>query len=110
MATVPTQGLDSAGAVGTYVAATAGAGGDRVAPGSLLHIKNRSGGSINVIKQVATKYDGDLTITGRTIAVGTGEANDKFVPIGDAYRDPADGLCLITWSAVTSVTFAVVRD
>jgi hypothetical protein len=110
MATVPTQGLDSAGAVGTYVAATAGAGGDRVAPGSLIHVKNRSGASINMTKGVAAKYDGDLTIPGRVIAIATGEAGDKFVPIGDAYRDPADGLCLVTWSAVTSVTFAVVRD
>lgn len=107
MATVPTQGLPSAGLAATYNAASAG--GDRVAPGSVLHVKNRGGASINVGLVTVAVYDGDLAIADRSIAVAAGEANDRFIPVGPLYADPADGLCGITWSATASVTFAVIR-
>ncbi len=107
MATVPTQGLPRSGLQATY--APASAGGDRVAPGSTLHVKNRSGGASTLTLVTSATYDSDLAIADRAIVVAAGEANDTFVPVGELYRDPADGLCPLTWSATASVTFAVIR-
>lgn len=108
MATVATQNPGTAGAVGTY--AVAAAGGDKVAPGVRLHVVNGGGSAITLT--IATPFTKDgLALADRTVSIPNGAfpANAKFVDVpSDLYQDPTDGLCALTWSAVTSVTFAVL--
>lgn len=106
MATRPTQNIPIGGAAGTYHAASGG--GDKVNPaeGTLLHVKNGSGGSLTVTLVTPGTEEG-LAIADRTAVIADGA--EWFIPMRTLYRDPADGLASITWSGTTSVTFAVVR-
>lgn len=106
MATRATEVVDVAGTTATYHAASGG--GDKVTPadGTVLHVKNGGGSSINVTLVTPGTEQG-LAIADRVVAVGNGA--EKFIALDPIYRNPADGLADITWSATTSVTFAVVR-
>lgn len=108
MATVGTQNPGTAGAAPTMVAASAG--GDKVAPGVRLLVVNGGGASIDLTLATPLTVDG-LALADRTVAVPNGAfpANAKVIDVpSNLYQDPADGLCSLTWSAVTSVTFAVL--
>lgn len=98
--TVPSSGLAP-----TYHAAEVG--GDRVPPGALLHVDNGSGGSINVTLVTPSTVDTDLAIADRVVAVPATSRRFIRVPKISAYQD-VDGMVAVQWSAVTTVTFAVL--
>jgi len=107
MASPAPQSLTSTGVALTFNAA---ANGDKVPPGSILVVKNASGGAITVTLVTALVLDGDLTVLDRTsasVAATTG-INGIRVPNNEVYRDPADGLVTINFSATASVTYAVI--
>lgn len=107
MATLAIQNIDNDGLTPVYVAAAAG--GDKVIPGqgSYIHVKNASAGSINVIVVTPETVDGDLTVQDRTVAVAAG--TEMKIAVGSRYRNPADGLASLTYSAVTSLTLGSFR-
>ncbi len=73
-----------------------------------LHVKNGSGGSINVTVTVKRQVDGQ-TATARTVAVGAG-AEAMLGPFDPAdYADPDSGLTTVNYSATTTVTAAAFR-
>jgi hypothetical protein len=71
-----------------------------------LLVKNGGGSSINVLLAYPNKYDGDQTVSARSIAVAAGA--EMVIPLRDIYRDPATGVASITYSSATSVTVCVV--
>lgn len=96
---VPTSGL-------TATVNPASAGGDKVPPDSIMRVVNDSAGSINVTLVTPQTVDGDLAVADRVVAVGA--TSHQYVRVPRLYRNPADGLVDVTWSATTSVTFEVV--
>jgi hypothetical protein len=75
-------------------------------PGRGVHIKNGSGGSITVTLPTPGTING-LAIADRTVAITAG--TDQFIGIGvgNEYIQ-SDGSAYIDYSAVTSVTVAVI--
>jgi hypothetical protein len=108
MATIATQAIPSTGLNATYN--NASGTGDRVAPGSIIHVKNGNGSALTATFDVVLTLDGDLVVGDRVISGITATTGMWFlkVPNNQIYADPADGLVKITWSVTTSVTFAVV--
>lgn len=107
MATRATETVDTDGLTATYYAATATTGDKVVSgPGVGIHVKNGSAGSINVVLATPGTVDGN-PIGDRSVAVGAGA--EGFIAVPALYRDPADGLATFICSAVTTVTFAVIR-
>ena len=105
MATRDSQQSSVAGLAATYHAASGG--GDKVPPGCLLHVKNGSGSSINLtLATPGTAYG--QPIGDQVVAVPAGAERFVSVP-SEGFTDMADGLVSLAWSAVTTVTFAVVR-
>lgn len=104
MATVASQTLPFDGTALTYSAASGG--GDRFTPGSrsLMHIINGSGSSITATIVTPGTFNG-LAIADRTVVVPAGTSRVIALPAPD--YTAADGLADITWSATTTVTFAV---
>jgi hypothetical protein len=102
MATIPYK---AAGVALTYQAATGG--GDKYAAGSgRLHVRNGDGSAITVtivgqqFCNQGTKHDLTYTVAG---------ASDKILGPFDTTRfDDGTGFIQITYSAVTSVTVAVI--
>jgi hypothetical protein len=88
----------------TYHAPSGGAG-DRVRPGSVLHVKNANAASVVITMVTPGTVDADLAIADRTRTVTNGTEAFLTVPKDRAYRD-ADGLVQLTWSVTSSVTFA----
>lgn len=108
MAIVPTVQSSLTG-VGVTPAA-ASAGGDRVAPGSRVHVVNAGGGSITCTIATPGKVRG-LDINDQVVTIPNGGFPTGFrffdVP-ADLYADYAvDGLVGLAWSATASVTFWV---
>jgi hypothetical protein len=106
MATYAPQQVTSAGLNATYNAA---ANGDKVPPGVLLHVKNASGSPITVTLVTVSEYDG-IALPDKTTASIAATTGMQFirVPSDSNYRNPADGLVTINFSATTSVTYAVL--
>jgi hypothetical protein len=107
MANRSPQALTSTGAALTFYPA---ANGDRVPPGSTLIVRNTSGGAITVTVVTAMVLDTDLAVADRTsasVAATTG-VNGIKVPNNEVYRDPADGLVAISFSATANVDYAVL--
>jgi hypothetical protein len=108
VATLTTQTITRAGLNPSYVAATSG--GDKIKPGdrTWLHVKNGSGGSITVTLVTPGAVEGQAIAD---LAVAVPASGERMIgPIDDRlFRDPADGLCSITYSAVTSLTVAAIR-
>lgn len=104
--TVTRAGVDLAAA---FVAAASG--GDEFANTGqeYLHVKNASGSPITVTLDIKNAPDG-LTVTDRTVTVGatTGHQVIGPFPVGN-YNDSTSNLAKVTYSAVTSVTVAVVK-
>lgn len=106
MATVATESVPTTGLDATYNAASAG--GDKVAPDSIIHVKNGSGSvAVNVTMVTPQTVDGDLAVGDRVVNVPI--SSERFIRATSLYRDPADGLVALEWDATTSVTFAVIR-
>lgn len=107
MATLATQVVPNAGLQATYATAAV-AGGDKCATGDgvFLHVRNGAGAPITVTLATPGTVD-SLAVADRAVVVTN--ALEKFIPVPDLYRDPADGLCAITYSSPTSVTVAVLR-
>jgi hypothetical protein len=108
MATILTQAIPPQGLNATYN--NASGTGDRVNPGSIIHVKNGNGSALTATFDVLMLVDGDLAVPDRAISGITATTGMWFlkVPNNSIYQDPADGLVKITWSVTTSVTFAVV--
>lgn len=108
MADVATQTISGTTDV-TYSAASSG--GDTVTPGetTFLHIKNGSGASITLtITTAKTHRSTGLAIADPTVTVPAG--GERFY--GDLPSDPygnSSGLVDLSWSDVTSVTFAALK-
>lgn len=92
--------------VATYYAASGG-GGDRVHPGTVLHVKNNNAATVTITMVTPGVVDGDLAIADRTRTVTNGTEAFIAVPKSQVYRD-ADNMVGLTWSVTSSVTFAVL--
>lgn len=106
MATRATESIGTAGLEATYHVAEVG--GDKVAPGdgTFLHVVNGDAADKTVTLVTPQTVD-TLAVADRAVVVTAGES--RFIAVPGMYRDPADGLASLTWSAITSVTFAVLR-
>lgn len=91
-----------------FVAAAGGGDDCATGAGVNLLVKNASGGAITVTLAYPNAYDGDQTVAGRAFTVPA-TPGEYVIPVRDVYRNPATGRAAITYSAVTSVTVAVVR-
>jgi len=105
MATLTTQQVTSSGLNPT--ANTAAGGGDKVRPGSILRVINGGGSSITVTLVSPETRDGDLAVADRAVTVPNGTF--RLIYASDYYRNKADGLVEVTYSAVTSVTVEVFK-
>ena len=108
MALLTAQAIAPTGTTVTFAAASVG--GDTVKPSndrSKLLVDNGSGGSITVTIPVHRSTLG-LDLPDRQVIVAAGVV--KAIPLLPLYVDPADGIIDITYSAVTSVTVAVIAD
>lgn len=111
MALLATQSVTLAGLAPAYAAAAGG--GDTFVPDkdTFLHVKNASGGAITV-----------TIVTPRTDPVGNAVADVAVVvPLttgdrmigpfnAEIFADPTTGLASITYSGVTSLTVAIVKN
>ena len=104
MAVLTVQEISRSGLTPSYDSAAAG--GDEVANDEItfLHVKNGSGGSIDVTIQTPGTIDG-LAITDRTVAVPAGEER-MMGPFPAAYYGSS---LAISYSGVTSLTIAAIR-
>lgn len=89
----------------TYYAASAG--GDRVRPGVVLHVKNANAAPTVLTMVTPATVDGDLAIGDRTRTFANATEKFMVVPTNQAYRD-ADGMVALSWSVTATVTFAVL--
>lgn len=108
MATVATQNPGPGGLSPT--AATASAGGDKIQPGTRLHVHNANAAATILTITTPGTVDG-LAIADRTYTIpnGTFPANFGVIDVpSDVYRNPTDGLVDISWSVTASVTFFVL--
>lgn len=107
MATRDTQQVTRTGVAATYNAA---ASGDKFRPDerTLLHVVNVDSSSHTITIVTPGTVNG-LAIADLTVTVPGG--GSRFIgsfPAG-TFAAPADGLAAITWSATTSMTWAVLR-
>jgi hypothetical protein len=106
MAVLTAQAMALGGLQPTYAAAAGG--GDQAPVGEklVLHVRNDDASSKTVT--VATPGTvGGLAIADAAQTIPAG--GDAFFPLKSTYRDPATGRAAITYSAVTSVTVAVLQ-
>lgn len=86
------------------------ANGDKVPAGCRLIVRNTSGAPVTVTMVTTATFDGDLAVGDRTsdpIANNAVVAID--VPNTDIYRDPADGLVTLNFSAPgATLNYAVI--
>lgn len=109
MATRTIESATSSGLAATYNVTSAAV--DRVAPGSILHVKNTNAGACTVTLTTPETRDGDLAVGDRTVSVPA-TTGERFiaVPTSTTYRDPADGLVGVGFSPNgATVTYAVIR-
>lgn len=107
MAVVGAQNPGIAGAVPSPVAASGG--GDRVPPGTRVHVLNGGGAPITCTVTTPGTVRG-LAVADQEVEIpnGSGIAGCKYFDVpADPFMDPADGLVGLAWSATTSVTFWV---
>jgi hypothetical protein len=106
VATVSTQNPGLAGLqISTSTATTSG---DKVSPGTRVHVHNGQGAAITVTVATPGTARGGLAISDRAIVVTNGTFPTNVVAFDvpeDPYEDPADGLVSLSWSSTTSVTF-----
>jgi hypothetical protein len=93
--------------VATYYAPTSGGTGDRVQPGSIMHVKNGNAATVTITFVTPGTVDTDLAVADRTRTVTNGTDAFLIVPSNAAYRD-VDGMVQVTWSITTTITFAAL--
>lgn len=76
-------------------------------PGYALLVNNGSGGPVDVTIAVPGNTGYGVATPDKTITVPAGQL--WLIPLLEVYRDPADRLAHISWSATASVTRAVVK-
>jgi hypothetical protein len=96
------QEVSVAGLEATYNAAAAG---DKVHPGVLLHVVNDDASDKTLTLATPGTAFGQ-PIGDQVITITAGEA--RFVEVPEVGFTASDGLVPLTWSATTSVTFAVL--
>ncbi len=112
MALLTAQNVATTGLEATYAAAAGG--GDTVVPDerTFLHYKNASGGDITItlVCETACSYGTGSPTHDRVIVCTAGE--ERFIPTGPANRfaDATTGLVSITYSGVTTLTVAAIRN
>lgn len=106
MAIRSAEQVTSSGVAATYHDASGA--GDQVSPGVLLHVVNGSASSVNVTLVTAKLFDTDLEVNDRVVAVAAGAEMFIRVPNSTIYTN-SDNLVDLTWSATTTVTFAVIE-
>jgi hypothetical protein len=99
--------VTSSGLAASIRNATVGPGEDTVPPDSIVRANNGSGASVTLTVVTPGTVDG-LAITDRQVVIPAGQARYVRLPRA-VYRSPADGKVHLQWSAVTSVTFEVIR-
>ncbi|HVE26575.1 MAG TPA: hypothetical protein VNC22_14280 [Sporichthya sp.] len=109
MATVSVQDVSRAGTTPTYNAASGG--GDKFSPGAhtFVHVLN-TGGSATAPTFVTPGQVQELAVadaTGGTTPATTG--SKMYGPFPPEIFAGSDGLCAVTWSVTSGVTFAVMR-
>ena len=79
-------------------------GGDTLAgvAGSVLHVKNGGGSSINVTITDPGKTPAGSAASNPVIAVPAG--GERLIKLGAAFNDPTTGYTAIAYSGVTTVT------
>lgn len=100
------QKATSAGLAPTTEAANVDGNSYPVKAGRLLRVTNGSAGPINVILVTPGMADGDLALPDRVGAVAAG-ATRYFGSLDAVYRQ-SDGSVHVNYSAVTTVTVAVI--
>lgn len=109
MADLIAQEIDLDGLAAAYSAASVG--GDTLTPNIdvFLHVKNGGGSSINVTVVTPNLAAGGLAIADSVTAIPA--ASDRFIGPFPAkhFARSSDGKADITYSAVTSVTVAVLK-
>lgn len=107
MATYATENIGTGGLAATYRTAALS---DKVTPGdgTFLHVKNGSASAVTVTLVTPGTVDG-LAVADRMVSVPA--TSDRFIAVPEnPYINFADGgLAEIQFSAITSVTFAVLR-
>jgi len=107
MATRTPQLVTSSGLQPTYHPASAG--GDKVPPGSLLHVKNANAASRTLTLVTVAVFDADLAVADRVDTIpAVGSGGSIFIRVPDAGYRGADNLVSLTWSTDVDVTFAVL--
>ncbi|MFJ9027566.1 hypothetical protein ACIRQP_03420 [Streptomyces sp. NPDC102274] len=106
MALLAAQQLPLSGLQATY--ASAAVGGDLAPVGEklVLHVRNGSGSTVTVTAATPGTV-GDLAVADAIQAVPA--AGSVFIPLKSVFRDPMTGRASITYSAVTTVTVAVLQ-
>ena len=106
MAILNAQKLPLSGLQPTY--ANAAGGGDQAPVGEKLVLHVRNGDSTAKTVTVATPGTvGDLAVADAAQTIPA--SGSAFIPLKAAFRDPMTGRAAITYSAVTSVTVAVLQ-
>ena len=107
MATLAVQQIPVTGFTPTFAAA--GAGGDAANPDdrTFLRVKNGSAGAINVTVVVPGSLYGQALADPVVVVPAT--TGDVLINLPSGLADPATGLVSWTYSAVTTVTVALVR-
>ena len=107
MATLAVQQIPVTGFTPSFAAA--GAGGDAANPDDrvFLRVKNGSAGAINVTIVVPGSLYGQALADPVVVVPAT--VGDVLINLPSALADPATGLVSWTYSAVTTVTVALVR-
>jgi hypothetical protein len=106
MAILSAQKVTLGGLQPTY--ASAASGGDQAPVGEklVLHVRNGDATSKTVTVATPGTVD-DLAVADAAQTIPASGA--AFIPLKNAFRDPATGRASITYSAVTSVTVAVLQ-
>ncbi|QWF81136.1 hypothetical protein [Amycolatopsis sp. CA-230715] len=112
-ASVSTQDVLRAGLAPVHTSPTADGDIADVGSGVFLSVINGGSGPVTVTVQTPGVVDGDLPVADRAVTVPVG-TTPKLIPLNStAYRqpvgDPNAGRALVDYSAITSVTRAVVH-
>src|ERR1044072_1309425 len=105
---LPADKLIATGVAATYVTPDAAGVSFRNTKRCVLHVKNASGGSINVTPKIGRQVLGQSGTSPATgVAAGAGKV---FAPFGDDYEQPgSNDHVVVDLSAVSSVTVALLQ-
>lgn len=107
MALITKQQVTAAGLLPVYSTPTVS---DTFLPdtGQFLHVKNASGGSINVTLVDSGATPAGNAGTSAVVAVPAG--SERAIFVDPSLASAVTGLSTVTYSAVTSVTSALIRN